>query len=53
VTRLRPRRLRAALRREGDAVRRTAQGRPGYLGGQDPDVPGEPGRGPAAPPRRL
>ena len=47
AVRLRPRRLRAALRREGDAVRRTAQRRPGYLGGQDPGVPGEPERGPA------
>jgi Luciferase-like monooxygenase len=38
VVRLRPRRLRGALRGEGRAVRRAAQGRAGYLGGQDPRV---------------
>ena len=47
AVRLRPRRLRAALRREGHAVRRAAQGRAGHLGGQDPRAAAEPGRGAA------
>ena len=47
AVRLRPRRLRGTLRREGHAVRRTAQGRARHLGGQDPRAPAEPGRGAA------